>query len=126
MSKDQTKGKKADKFIIDSKKDAKQAQRLEKLVEEIAGQDVAKMVVLTIDKEGDVTPIFVDPQGECAKATEKCADAGSMVSQQAQLMNIPEHKEIIKQNLMSLTAYKPNPDLFCWINAQGQLECIWI
>ncbi len=126
MSKDQAKGKKPDQFIIDSEKDAKHAQQLEKFIKEIAGQDVDKVVVLTIDKEGDVRPIFTDPKGKCEKAAEKIADAGTMMSQQTKMMNMPEHKEIVKQNLMSLTVTKPNPYYFCYTNGDGELVCIWI
>ncbi len=100
-------------YIVDSMNDGELVQGLEEIVQEITGRDFAKLVVLTIDEEGNVRPIIIDPQSEFGKAS-------------AELVNPPEYKQIIKQNTMSLTTYSPNPYLFCYTNASGVLECIWI
>jgi hypothetical protein len=109
----------------ENSKHAELIAEFKKLVRQATGCEFRKIMVMTVDDEGKVRPLFIDP-AKGRRGMKTCCVSGSDSAFIGQNPYKGEQKILLRQNVISITTHMENPDIVCWPNIQGIWECVKI
>ena len=110
-------------YCVNSDKERELVEIYKQLIKYTTGCDFRKVFVMTVDDEGKIRPIFIDTAKDSDSLKECCVSD----SDPAMVGRNPykeEEKILLRQNVVSITTHKPNPDYVCWPDISGRWCCV--